>query len=142
MLSVGRCFERYKILYCHKILYNLTDNCGLNWEYSEKTGFKFNILKCRDKAKIRREQSFQYIGPRLYNTLPSNLRMYTEVSLDTWKNKLDKYLENIPDNPVTSKISSGLCSLTKPHRPTNSLTRWTNSSIRRNICSTTTDNSF
>ena len=45
MLSIGRQFERYKILYHHKILYNFTDNYGLNWEYSDKTGLKFNTVK-------------------------------------------------------------------------------------------------
>ena len=138
MLSISRRFERYKIIYCHKILYDMTDNCGLNWNYSDKTGYKFVTVKCRDRAVTRREQSFQYIGPRLYNTLPSYLRMSNEVSLDTWKNTLDKYLETIPDNPITSKITSGLCNLTEPHRPTNSLLRWPNSSIRRNICTPTT----
>ena len=85
----------------------MTDNCGLNWNYSNKTGYKFVTVKCCDKAVTRREQSFQYIGPRLYNTLPSYLRMNNEVSFDTWKNTLDKYLETIPDNNQQHDIKEG-----------------------------------
>ena len=43
--SITRRFERYKILYCMKILNQETQNCGLTWNYSKETGYQFNIPK-------------------------------------------------------------------------------------------------
>ena len=43
--------------------------------------------------------------------------------MDTWKLKLDKFLDEIPDHPITSRITSGLCDL-HSGKPTNSLLRW------------------
>ena len=101
MTSIQRRFERYKIIYYHKILYNLTDNCNLDWSYSDKFGYNFTLEKCDPKAKAnkRRLQSFRYSGTRLYNSIPLYLRKKCKLSLLSWKNLLDKYLEQIPDNP-------------------------------------------
>ena len=101
----------------------MTDNCNLNWSYNDKTGYEFNLEKCGLKANKRRLQSFQYSGNRLYNSIPLYLRVKCDQSLLSWKNSLDKYLEKIPDNPVTSKITSGLCNVYNS-KPTNSLIRW------------------
>ena len=103
----------------------MTDNCNLDWTYSDKTGFNFITKKCDPQAKAngRWLQSFQYSGPRLYNSIPLYLRKKCDLSLLSWKNSLDKFLESIPDNPVTSKITSGLCNI-YTSRPTNSLIRW------------------
>jgi len=136
--SMGRRYERYKIIYCHKIIHNMTDNCGLKWEYSNLFGYKFYQQKCGKFAIKRREQSFNYIGPRLYNSIPSYLKLYEDCSFDTWKLKLDKFLDSVPDNPITSRISSGLCD---PHtgKPTNSLLKWIphlNISGRRTVTET------
>ena len=39
-----------------------------------------------------------YRGPKLFNCLPKDLRD-SEVSVDTFKNRLDQVLQKIPDKP-------------------------------------------
>ena len=45
------------------------------------------------------ENSFCIQGPKLFNVLDKSLRNF-DGSLDTFKRKLDKYLEAIPDIPL------------------------------------------
>ena len=39
-------------------------------------------------------------GPRLFNELPKYLRNVTDVTVDTFKKKLDSYLVQLPDEPT------------------------------------------
>ena len=120
--SLTRRFEPYKILYCMKILTNETQNCGLNWKFSEEGGFKFIIPKFCKFYTNERRQSFNFVGPSLFNSLPLYLRKEA-ISTNIWKTDLDKFLEQIPDNPITLKISSGLSDV-YTGKPTNSLLKW------------------
>ena len=45
-----------------------------------------------------RENSFCVRGPKLFNELGAELRNFNG-SLDAFKRRLDKYLENVPDKP-------------------------------------------
>ncbi|KAK4328547.1 hypothetical protein Pmani_001024 [Petrolisthes manimaculis] len=45
--------------------------------------------------------SFTYNGTRLFNCIPQKLRNMKDVSTDTFKNHLDKWLADIPDRPPT-----------------------------------------
>ena len=120
--SLSRRFERYKILYCMKILNNETQNCGLSWNYSPEYGYVFNVPKFGKYYTSERNQSFNYLGPALFNSLPLYLRKEV-MDTPTWKVSLDKFLEQIPDNPITAKITSGLCeALTS--KSTNTLLKW------------------
>ena len=109
-------------MYCYKILTNLTQNCGLKWTYNEKKGYIFNVPKYSKYCHLLREQSFAMIGPKLFNSLPIYLRQKFE-KFEHWKIELDNFLSQIPDNPVTSRIDSGLCNL-YTSKSTNSLCRW------------------
>ena len=62
------------------------------------------------------------MGPSLFNSLPLYLRKEA-ISTNIWKTDLDKFLEQIPDNPITLKISSGLSDV-YTGKPTNSLLKW------------------
>ena len=62
------------------------------------------------------------MGPSLFNSVPLYLRT-EKVESATWKPLLDKFLKKIPDNPITSKMTSGLCE-SKTSKPTNSLLKW------------------
>ena len=105
-----------------KILNRETQNCGLSWRYTSDTGYYFTIPKFGKYYTKERQQSFNYMGPSLFNSLPLYLRKEIMDS-KKWKILLDKFLEQIPDNPVTLKITSGLCeALTS--KPTNSLLKW------------------
>ena len=46
-----------------------------------------------------REESLQVRGPKLFNSLPPDIRNITGCSTNCFKNKLDNYLKNIPDHP-------------------------------------------
>ena len=107
MLSISRRFERYRIIYCFKIIKGLTPNCNLNWNCSEKYG---QLLDYSEYEHSIRRQSFHLMAPRLFNSIPVYLRLLNDdITFDTWKVKLDKFLEIIRDNPVTGPNQSGLC---------------------------------
>ena len=114
--------ERYRILYSYKIVNNLTQNCGLTWKVDSKSGLIINTLKCKQYENSCRMQSFQYMGPRLFNALPGQLRT-KDGDYKQWKSKLDLFLADIPDHPITMLNESGLCDIITA-RPTNSLIRW------------------
>ena len=122
MLSVQRRLERYRILYTWKILENLSPNCGIS-EIPESSksrqGRRLEILKSKGNAQTSKlkDQCFQVNGSRLFNCLPSSIRNMSSlqknqskcpVSLDEFKEKLDKYLESIPDQPRIDGLSPGV----------------------------------
>ena len=71
---------------------------------------------------IERKQSFNYMGPSLFNSLPLYLRKEITDS-SGWKVSLDEFFENIPDNPITAKITSGPCDA-MTSKSTNSILKW------------------
>ena len=71
----------------------------------------------------QRENSFHYVGPRLFNKIPRNLHDTRNLSLTEWKYKLDEFLNTIPDNPATSETVPGLCDPSMA-KPSNSLIHW------------------
>ena len=56
-----------------------------------------------------REQSFQVSGPRLFNSIPKEVRNMTKVSVEEFKEKLDKFLEKIPDQPNVDGLTPTAC---------------------------------
>ena len=120
--SVSRRFEHYRILDCNKILNGESQNCGVSWTYLKTTGFKFDVPKFGKHFTMEREKSFNYAGPALHNTLPLYLRL-DKLSTENWKEKLDNFLEDVPDHPITTKLKSGLCDQYTT-LPTNSLIKW------------------
>merc|ERR1712240_464909 len=72
--SLTRRFERYKLIYCMKVLNNETQNCGLSWNYTPEFGILFNVPKFGEYYSKERNLSFKYMGPALSNSLPLYLR--------------------------------------------------------------------
>ena len=114
--------ERYRILYCHKIINGFTQNCGVNWKSDDINGILMDTIKCKQYSNSLHMQSFHYMGPRLYNSLPKYLRK-SNGDYQDWKQKLDVFLAKIPDCPITRDNESGLCDQFTA-RPTNSLIKW------------------
>ena len=54
--------------------------------------------KVKNSVKTLRQQSLTYHGGGMYNLLPYEIREYIG-SIDGFKNLLDKFLEQIPDQP-------------------------------------------
>ena len=126
MNSQQRRIERYKIIYTWKILENIVPNCGLESFGDEniRIGRKCMIrkLKGSERIKTMRDSSFQCAGPKLFNSLPPEIRNLTKISVDDFKAKLDDFLLHIPDEPKVSGMTP-TC-LTPEARPTNSLVYW------------------
>ncbi|KAK4325498.1 hypothetical protein Pmani_003952 [Petrolisthes manimaculis] len=53
------------------------------------------------KVKSLIHNSFTYNGTRLFNCIPQQLRDLTGVSPETFKRKLDQWLQKLPDCPPT-----------------------------------------
>ena len=130
LYSQERRMERYRILYSWKILEGFSPNCGLEVQHSDRRGreLKVPVLKSKGKFQTLREKSFQVHGAKLFNSLPKSIRNLTKLSVDGFKQKLDVYLQSIPDEPIlpgytpsacnqhTGSPSNSLIDLKKPER--------------------------
>ena len=122
--SIGRRIERYKILYCWKCMNNFVPNCGLEYKYSDTSGYLFKEIPSKKYYITNRLNSFHYTAPRMFNRLPRELRDDRVSSLLDWKIKLDKYLKGIPDNPHIGDLISGVWDCVTA-KPSNSIIHWT-----------------
>ena len=106
--SQQRRLERYRILYIWKILEEKVPNCGISVNHCERKGRLCLIpgLVKTSKKSIQnlREDSFQVNGPRLFNSIPANIRGMTRCNIDDFKFKLDKFLDTVPDEPRTKNL--------------------------------------
>ena len=125
MLSLQRMLERYRVLYVWKTLEGLVPNCGVTEGSTRETrlGRKCKIpsinMGSTAAVKTIKEQTFQVNGPQLFNTLPKYLRNMTKCTMDDFKERLDLYLGQIPDEPSVPGLTPGACS--PDGRPSNSL---------------------
>ena len=107
LLSLQRRRERYTIIYMHKIKLGLVPNPGFKHDYRRCQKFKFEPKYDRKNGRF----TFFVVGPRLYNSIPAELReledaIHPDAShVADFKGKLDKYLWTLPANPGTQKNS-------------------------------------
>ena len=123
MNSEQRRLERYQVIYTWKIMEGLTPNCGVTWsEVTERNGRTCKIppLKGRASVQTLRTQSFQISGPRIFNSMPKNIRNMKDCSLEDFKYKLDTFLSKVPDEPKSQSLTPGATNL-QSGRQTNSL---------------------
>ena len=101
--SLQRRRERYQIIHIWKIAESIIPNdLGLHFYDTPRFG-----LKCRIPAYNPRQRhlstlkydSFFTKGPSLFNILPEKIK--SSKSLAIFKSNLQKFLDNIPDNPPT-----------------------------------------
>ena len=57
-----------------------------------------------DPPGVLREATLQVNGARLFNCLPAEIRNITKCSEIKFKEELDKFLTNIPDQPMTGGL--------------------------------------
>ncbi|KAK4325507.1 hypothetical protein Pmani_003957 [Petrolisthes manimaculis] len=84
------------------------NNMELNAEKSElliygqnEAALEANYSCTTQKVKSLIHNSFTYNGTRLFNCIPQQLRDLTGVSPETFKRKLDQWLQKLPDCPPT-----------------------------------------
>ena len=108
LMSLQRRRERYIILQMWKILHGLCPN-DINIQFSDPSrhGIKAKLPKLNRSSSQRHQSiydnSFAVIGPRLWNTIPSNLPQIAD--LEEFKFKLTDHLNTIPDKPPVSGYS-------------------------------------
>ena len=66
-----------------------------DWDAYAKLNQFLNFIPCQNIKK----NSFQVVGPRLFNSMPAKIRNLKNCSIDEFKSSLDKYLASIPDEP-------------------------------------------
>ena len=122
MLSQERRMERYSAIYVWKILEGIVPNCGLEISHSERRGREVSVPDLKGSQRIQsfRENSFQVRGARIFNSLPKSLRDLQQSSVDEFKLKLDKYLENIQDEPSLPNYIPTACNQLTA-KPSNSI---------------------
>ena len=108
LYSLQRRRERYCIIYTWKILENKVPNPLPE----EKGGIKSQRLPRLGRTCYRRvldsssqrhktllSTSFLNVGPRLFNSLPKDIREMTGCTIEAFKRSLDKFLQRLPDEP-------------------------------------------
>jgi hypothetical protein len=76
--------------------------------YNERRGREIKILSLKGKNPMRtlREQSFQFNGPKLFNSIPKKVHNLTKVSVGEFKEQLDKFQEKIPGQPNVDGLTT------------------------------------
>ena len=84
--------ERYRCIYIWKIMEGLVPNCGIEVTPSDRRGREARVPQIKSSGKVQsiREASFQVNAPKLFNSLPHNIRNLSKISGDEFKIKLDK----------------------------------------------------
>ena len=122
MYSQQRRADRYKIIHTWKVLEKKVPNCGIQESTSLRRGRECTIpaLKGSPAMQNLRDQSFQVTGPRLFNSLPRHIRDTSKATVDEFKEKLDKFLAVLPDEPKIGEMIPHICDKTSAN-PSNSL---------------------
>ena len=110
--SIERRFQRYRIIYIWKIINGFVTNCGLEWVKHPHKGMIVKIdhpkidssIKCGNRALSIWRQSLPVNGGSLFNKMPQYIRDSTDKTVEGFKSKLDKFLETIPDCPLTKGL--------------------------------------
>ena len=100
-----RQLERYKIIYVWKILEEKVPNCGLEWEQTEAKGRTVKLRPLKKVVTKLREASFQESGPKLFNNLPKSIRNLKNISVEEFKETLDKVISEVPDEPKVDGLT-------------------------------------
>ena len=102
-----RWMERYKIIYVWKSLQELVPTLGLSWKGRDSSKLTYpKVIGKPGRARTLQRFSIKWEGVRLFNAIPSNLRKWTG-SKESFKTMLDKFLENIPDQPEVEDLKPG-----------------------------------
>ena len=110
--SIQRRHERYKILYVYKIKEGLVPNLpphpltpdtqALQFHHNQRTGTRCSLPHPKlhhNPAVIPRASSFALTASNLWNCLPPCLSTITNQPVHVFKNKLDKFLDILLDEP-------------------------------------------
>ena len=111
--SVQRRHERYKIIYIYKIKEGLVPNLphdptnptssfALSFTINRRQGCRCTLPRQtlhHNPATIPRDSSFALTASNLWNCLPPSISLTTNISVNSFKRQLDKFLALFPDEP-------------------------------------------
>ena len=124
MLSTERRVDRYRTIYVWKVVRGLVPNPGLSWWMDGRRGLKVAIRPLSgSRAAIRtlRDRGFMIEAPRVFNSLPSEIRAF-EGSPLALKGMVDRLLAVTPDHPLSD---TRVTLATDDHGiPSNGLRHW------------------
>ena len=96
------------IIYTWKILEEIVPNFGITAVVNSRNGRYCSVPAIRSAASQRtqtiRFNSMGVRGPRLFNSLPRQVRNITNCSVGSFKAALDKHLKTVPDEPRLGKL--------------------------------------
>lgn len=105
MYSLQRRRERYIVMYVWKIIQGMVPNIGIHPVMTVRHIRRGRLCVVPQvnrglsaAVRVATESSFAFFGPRLFNCLTSELREF-DGSLDTFKKRLDVFLQSVPDRP-------------------------------------------
>ena len=108
MYSLERRRERYAAIYMWKVIEGLVPNFGVTIAYNKRKGRYCVVPNVRSAAPCRiqtiRFNSMAVKGPRIFNSLPVEIRNKSECSVQSFKSALDKHLKTVPDEPRVAKL--------------------------------------
>ena len=98
-----------QILYLYKVILHAVPNAGFEWTYCPRNKLTMTPKISRNQgwAHTLRNSSFSVVGPKLFNSLPKEIRELPDLSktkkqlISSFKTHVDKYLSTIPDVPGT-----------------------------------------
>ena len=117
--------ERYRITYIWKSLNGLVPSLGLEWLNSgSRQGWHLKypkIVAPEGRFRTLHRNSIHWEGIQIFNSLPQEIILFTG-SKEAFKEKLDKYLDLIPDQPEVDGLTPGGLDLYK--KASNSIADW------------------
>ena len=104
MYSQERRRERYQVIFIWKMSQGLIQGYNLEFKSNDRRG-RMVIphpipRKASPAVRRARESSLGVKGARIFNLLPVWIRTLNGVSVDKFKNELDKFLAGVPDQPT------------------------------------------
>ena len=103
LMSLQRRRERYIIIYMWKILNGETPNdLNVSFHTNQRAHIKAHVPKIplQRQNLTNYDKSFSVLGPKLWNLLPADCTLLH--SLEKFKQSLDKFLQQFPDQPPTN----------------------------------------
>ena len=105
MYSLERRRDRYRLIYCWKMLEGTVPVVGIESNWSPRRGRLIKSLH----ANRSNAHNFCSLVEKGWNHLPKDLRNLSGVSVDTFKHHLDRFLSLIEDNPHLSNEKTRRC---------------------------------
>ena len=108
MYSLERRRERYIAIYVWRILEgcapNISTSHGVTAQWHARRGRTCKVPHIKSSASHRiqsiRFSSFAIKGPRIFNSLPKDVRNFSGGTVNEFKSRLDRHLKSVPDEPL------------------------------------------